>query len=1010
EQLRPTAENQTPRGERRHQLLHLRHIEALEISDVCERLIISRAYYFRLYQEALDPLAVLVAAALQHAVHAAPVEQPAPQAAPVAPVPAAVEPVEQLDEGALLNRTPLVGRSEELGVLMAHMRAAAAGTGRIVLVGGEPGVGKTRLVEEVARRSEQEGAQFLEGHYLREGGAPYQPWIEGLRPALARLSDAELAELAALYGADLAEVFPELTAALLRQGQTQTPAAAPPDQRQQRLYDGIAGLLRHLSQRAPVLLLLDDLQWTPTLSLVLHVVRQIETMRVLIIGVFRAQEMEDQRSLARDRDTLRRMRQTVTLSLQPLSPMETQQIAEHFFGAVPAGLLGDALYQRTGGNAFYVEEVLRSLAQAGKVQHSAAGWELAGFGPIRIPESIKRLVEERIERLGRPTGQLLTPAAVLGQEFSVAVLCEMGGLTEDEMADLLGQAEAAHLVTDITKAGEERMAFADDQIQEVLYTGLSAMQRRRLHRRAGEIIEARSAGRPEAHVYELARHFTLGAVPDKGAAYSFQAAVVSDRLFAWTRSVPHYQTALAFWEQLGGHLAERASALERLADACYGAAMDVRQALGYVQQAEQLYQELGDRRKQAVVLAGLGREYAYSINLSILHLPTAVGYFMRSHDILAEVAPEGRAFGYSMAGLGLAYAEGLNLRASVEMSNQGRDVGLRIGATSLVVLSNAFVIEALSLLGDIDRCWELATEGRRLSAGRVSPVDRLSVHTTATEMAILLKDANAANEWAAPAWTAQKDHWHINLESAASSAAALSGDMERASIKAREVQARLRDDGQPEFGKSPGLLGLHLVRMGAWDQAEPLLVDGIAWARQSGMAYRTVQATHRLGELYYEQGRYTEAEEQLEWTLDQARSVGARLIELTLLPTSSAAAAAVGKLDQADRRLREAYAILELRQNWCGLAGDVALAEALLRGAQGRDAEADAAFQRTIANYQHYGLPWDEAAALDRWGRMLLTRNGGRGPDRERAQALIAQARRMWEAMGAGQFAGRRSR
>ena len=150
--------------------------------------------------------------------------------------------------GRLPLRTPLVGRTQELSYLKSQFEAiAAGGPGRLFLVSGEPGVGKTRLVQELGHSVRQGGGIFLEGRYLREGTAPYGPWLEALRAGLRGLDRMDLAQAVGPYGAELAPIFPELTERL---GPLPAPPSLPPEDRRRHLYDGIARLVSHLAHRS----------------------------------------------------------------------------------------------------------------------------------------------------------------------------------------------------------------------------------------------------------------------------------------------------------------------------------------------------------------------------------------------------------------------------------------------------------------------------------------------------------------------------------------------------------------------------------------------------------------------------------------------------------------------------------------------------------------------------------------------------------------------------------------
>ena len=364
-----------------------------------------------------------------------------------------------------------MGRAAELQFLREQFDAVATGGGgRLVFLSGEPGAGKTRLAREIGVYAVEQGGLFLEGHYLRDGTAAYGPWVEALRTGLRAVPLCEQAALVGPYGPKLIQAVPDLVEHL---GPFPPPPALPAEELRRRLFDGLSGLISALSWRAPLVLLVDDLQWAPGLSLPAHLARRLGESRALVIGTYREQEFREQPALLRDWAELNRTRLAVQVRLDPLTAVESGELVSHYFGAGPAQQLRDPVYRQTRGNAFFIEEVLRSLTETGAVRSTEAGWEVANPSRVTIPESMKLAVEERVARQGETAQEVLRQAAVLGQEFSFPVLRGLTGLAEDDLFDVMDRAVAAPLLVDRAATGEERYAFADDQMQEVLYSAIS---------------------------------------------------------------------------------------------------------------------------------------------------------------------------------------------------------------------------------------------------------------------------------------------------------------------------------------------------------------------------------------------------------------------------------------------------------------------------------------------------------------------------------------------------------
>ncbi|MBI3968743.1 MAG: AAA family ATPase, partial [Chloroflexi bacterium] len=442
--------------------------------------------------------------------------------------------------GAGTFQTPIVGRLSELELLRDLYDAVASHQGnRLVLISGEGGVGKSRLAREVGCYAETRGGVFLEVTYRRDGVAPFGPWLEALRARL-RIADSSAATRSRL--APLVNHFESL--GLGTGGEPRTPALAAASRRAE-LFDAIVEEFAVLSRDHPVVLVVNDLQRAPGLGLLTHLARTLGATRVLIVGTYQAQALREQPNLWREWGELNRERLAIQVELQRFRLEETARMIESIFDAATAALLAQPVQRRTRGNAFFVEEVLRSLAATGAVTPNGTTWEVSDPTNIQIPASIRLVIEDRVARLGDQALEILRQAAVLGTEVSFPVLQALTGRSEDELVGVIERAVVAQILVDRSTPNDERYAFVDDHVQEVLYGGLAPPRRRRWHRAAAEIIEAHFREQLDRHVEELARHYTAAGVPEKIAEYAFRAGDYNEQLFNWPRALDWYATAVA---------------------------------------------------------------------------------------------------------------------------------------------------------------------------------------------------------------------------------------------------------------------------------------------------------------------------------------------------------------------------------------------------------------------------------------------------------------------------------
>ena len=447
-------------------------------------------------------------------------------------------------ELAARSSGPLVGRVAELEELQElWLGAGTRGSGRVVLLTGDPGIGKTRLVAEIARRAHDAGAFVLAGRSPEEALVPYQPFVEALRHYFMSVSARELRSSAREYGSELIRLVPELRR---RAPELPSPIDSEPETERYRLFEAVVGLLTEISTTAPVLLVLDDLQWAdrPTLLLLRHIARAPGHGRVLVLGAYRATEAHSAGFTAALAE-LRRERLITLIGVLGLTEAETAELVELRAGARPSPAFSRALFDETEGNPFFIEEIVRHLAEAG-VQPDQAGARVLGhFG---LPEGVKDVIARRLARLDTTATEWLRVASVIGRDFDAELLERVVSLDEDGFLNALDAALEAGLVAE-SPAHRERYSFSHALIRETLYDGMSAPRRARTHRRVGEALEANGG---ERSLNALALHFTRAAGAEdaeKAIEYAMRAGEQATTMLAHEEAAEHYARALEVLER-----------------------------------------------------------------------------------------------------------------------------------------------------------------------------------------------------------------------------------------------------------------------------------------------------------------------------------------------------------------------------------------------------------------------------------------------------------------------------
>ncbi|HEV3497443.1 MAG TPA: BTAD domain-containing putative transcriptional regulator, partial [Actinomycetes bacterium] len=330
--------------------------------------------------------------------------------------------------------TPFVGRRAEVGALRARWRAAMGDGPRLVLLAGEPGVGKTRLALELARSAHAEGARVLVGHCDEQLAVPYQPFAEALARAFPTLSPEERDACVAGRGGELVRLVPELADLV---DDLPPPVSSDPETERYRLFQAVSRTLAALSRLAPVVLVLDDLHWaaTPTILLLRHVVLRADTMPLLVVGTYRDTERAGPLDLLGTAERITRL---------PLTGLDEDAVGELVGAAAGERLAGltRSIHAGTAGNPFFIGEVMRNLTDEG----GAPGeWSIEATG---VPEGVRSVVRRRLGRLSETTSRLLVVASVIGAHYHLNVLQAAVDLDEDRVLAGLDEAMAAGLVAE----------------------------------------------------------------------------------------------------------------------------------------------------------------------------------------------------------------------------------------------------------------------------------------------------------------------------------------------------------------------------------------------------------------------------------------------------------------------------------------------------------------------------------------------------------------------------------
>ena len=442
----------------------------------------------------------------------------------------------------------LVGRDRELAELRQGLEGALGGRGRLFMVAGDPGVGKTALADAIGAEAVAAGATVLWGRAWGAGGAPsYWPWLRILRRLAAERDITEaLAALGPEAGGRLTRLVPTLASARPNapgagaHASADADLAAESDAARFQLFDAITSLLRAAAGQAPLVLVLDDLHGAdhPSLLLLGFLAVHVRDSPILVIGTYREAEARLDAQLAAMLGDI--IRHGQRLPLRGLREGDVAAVVERVAGRPAPGRVVRAIHQATEGNPFFVDEVVRLLSAEGRLDDAA---QVAG---VRIPDGVRETIRHRLEPLPPSTRDLLCTAAVIGREFRLDTLQRVSGADAATLDAALGAAVDSGVLVE-RAAALGAYSFSHGLIRDTLYDDIGPQRRGLLHRAVGRALEELYGADPEPHVAELAHHFFVAATTgelEKAIDYSVRAGERALALVAYEEASAHFERAL----------------------------------------------------------------------------------------------------------------------------------------------------------------------------------------------------------------------------------------------------------------------------------------------------------------------------------------------------------------------------------------------------------------------------------------------------------------------------------
>jgi tetratricopeptide (TPR) repeat protein len=581
-----------------------------------------------------------------------------------------------------LYRRVFVGREPELKQLQSAFDGAISGQGALMMVTGEPGIGKTALCEQLSTYVTLRGGRTLVGHCYEEGSLslPYLAFVEALRSYVLSREVKDLREELGTGASDVARIISEIRERL--KIKVRTPK--DPEEERYRLLQAVTTFLSNAANVQPMLVVLEDLHDADkgTLEMLIHVSRNLAGARLLIVGTYRDVEVDRGHPLSAALAELRRVSTYGRVLLRGLNADEVRRMMESITReSVPWGL-SEAVHRQTEGNPLFVQEVVRYLAEDGLIARKEGRWRPTKDTPLEmsIPEGLRDVIGKRLSLLSPECNRLLAVASVIGREFTLEILRAVAGINEDVFVNALKEAVRLSILEEHSQRGLVRYRFTHAFFRQTLYEEMIAPQRLKLHRQVARSMETLYAKRLKEHATELAEHFSHSTDPAdlaKAVSYAEMAAKKATDVYAYGEAVRLLEQALKVQEVLDlEDKAKRCDLLLALGDALLLAGENRRVVNTEAPQALALAEAIADnmRASRACLLAMKGLSIYFSI---LMASPEAAQWTARA-DRYAEPETVERAMADTMVAL-LQLSGGSSSSEIAVLLSRALDLASRLG-------------------------------------------------------------------------------------------------------------------------------------------------------------------------------------------------------------------------------------------------------------------------------------------------------------------------------------------
>jgi tetratricopeptide (TPR) repeat protein len=904
------------------------------------------------------------------------------------------------------KETQLIDRVEEMRLLREAADRAVRGEGEVVFLYGEAGIGKTRLTRELGAYARLRGMQVLYGRcpalFKMDGVPPYVLWSEVIKDYLHSCTPEQLYKVIGLYPGELFKLVPEIKQKL--RGVISESLPISPERGRDRLFEAVSQFVTDISREAPLLVILDDLQWTDQTSLLLlhYLARGVYREPLLLLGAYRDTDVDEKHPLTPVLTELNRERLLQSCQLKRMSFDDASEMIKRILEQddIPREFC-QLIYQKTRGNPFFAEEVIKSLKEEEVIYREENKWGIKDVSKVEFPRTVKSVIKARIGRLDDECQNVLTLASFIGNDFTVEAMCAVTGIEETKLLELMDKTFKTGLIEERVIRGKGICSFADILIRDVVYEEVSPLRRKKLHEVVGCALEKVYAKAIDEHLGELASHFLESGDRDKALDYFLKAGEMATKIYANVEAASYFQSALRLLEEKEGRIREKANVLEMLGDV-KNFVGEYDSCIKFWNEAMVLWKQLDEKEK----VARLHRKMAVTLWLELGDTEKARENFDVALGIL-EPIPENVELAtlYSDKARMSYFTE--DVTEAVSWAQKALELAKKLDAFEVIASSYINLALVSSSTGDWKKAVECLEKALKIALDNgyvdtaLRAYNNLASSLPAGENERILECFEKGFELARKVGHVMWLSW---LGTGLSSMFIGMGNMNKALLLAEESEKLSRKTGDLvnlEWSKENAGFIYHIL--GEWDRGEEYVKEAFALSQKLNNTQSIWRSCAYLGWSYYDRGEYAKAKECWEKGYEATEKAGAKSLQTYASQWIASTCIELGEIEKANNLIDKSLDFA-LEKEDKQLMADANCLRARVFRAEKKWDESIEFFEKGLKEYEALGARRWNVYFFAKWvlveyARVYLERD--HEGDREKAGKLLNQALEVFQKIGA---------